>query len=157
MGMLLPRARAVPTPSLASAHAIQRVSAPSLGAGTREIAKMEIRNSKSRNSALVAGSRNRSSARPWASGVSAAGKVLSGRRCSYHAKLGVQSGVVRDTTGVTGADQIIYQFKLDGENIVRRVQPDSGQAILKIPPSGDVMTWVIARIKGLPLCSRPTV
>jgi hypothetical protein len=65
-----------------------------------------------------------------------------------YAKLGVQSGVVGDTIGVTGADQIIYQFNLDGENIVRRVQPDSGQAILNIAPTGDVMTWVIGRYQG---------
>jgi hypothetical protein len=65
-----------------------------------------------------------------------------------YAKLGAQSGVVRDTIGVSGADQTIYQFNLDGENIVRRVQPDSGQAILNIAPTGDVMTWVIGRYQG---------
>jgi hypothetical protein len=76
---------------------------------------------------------------------------LTGRweeRVRVYAKLGAQSGVVRDTTVVTGADQIIYQFNLDGENIVRRVQPDSGQAILNIAPTGDVMTWVIGRYQG---------
>jgi hypothetical protein len=49
-----------------------------------------------------------------------------------YAKIGVQTGVLRDTAAVADAEQIIYQFNLDGANIVRRVQPDPGQAILNI-------------------------
>jgi beta-galactosidase GanA len=56
--------------------------------------------------------------------------------------------VLRDTVSVAGAGQIIYQFNLDGANIVRRVQPDPGQAILRIEPTGDGMSWVIGQYQS---------
>jgi hypothetical protein len=69
-------------------------------------------------------------------------------RARIYAKLGAQTGVLRDTVSVAGTDQIIYQFNLDGANIVRRVQPDPGQAILRIEPTGDGMSWVIGRFQS---------
>jgi hypothetical protein len=56
--------------------------------------------------------------------------------------------VLRDTVAVAGVDKIIYQFNLDGENIVRRVQPAPGQAILYITPTGDALSWVIGQFQS---------
>jgi hypothetical protein len=64
-----------------------------------------------------------------------------------HRKIGVQTGVIADTVRVNSADQTIYQFNLDGPGIVRRVQPDPGQATYAIDGSNSIH-WNIDRFEG---------
>jgi hypothetical protein len=64
----------------------------------------------------------------------------------YH-KFGVQTGVILDTVHVNAADQTIYQFNLDGPGIVRRVQPDPGQATYAIDGQNSIH-WNIDRFEG---------
>jgi hypothetical protein len=59
-----------------------------------------------------------------------------------YAKLGAQTGVLSDTVRVSQADQAIYQFNLDGAGIVRRIQPDPGQAPYAID-SPSALHWSI--------------
>jgi len=49
-----------------------------------------------------------------------------------HHKFGAQTGVIMDTVRVNSSDQTVYQFNLDGTGIVRRLQPDTGQATYAI-------------------------
>ena len=62
-------------------------------------------------------------------------------------KFGAQTGVLADTVRVSSADQAIYQFNLDGAGIVRRVQPDPGQATYSID-SQNSLHWNIDRYEG---------
>jgi len=64
-----------------------------------------------------------------------------------HHKFGAQTGVIVDTVRVNSADQTIYQFNLDGPGIVRRVQPDPGQATYAIDGQSSIH-WNIDRFEG---------
>jgi hypothetical protein len=62
-------------------------------------------------------------------------------------KFGVLTGVLADTVRVNTADQTIYQFNLEGAGIVRRVQPDPGQATYAIDGQNSIH-WNIDRFEG---------
>jgi hypothetical protein len=65
-----------------------------------------------------------------------------------YAKLGVQTGVLRDTVAVPADEKIIYEFNLDDPGIVRRVQPNPGEAIISINGNGTSLTWVIGTFES---------
>jgi hypothetical protein len=76
---------------------------------------------------------------------------LTGRweeQARIYAKLGVQTGIVGDTVRVAAPEQIIYQINLDGTNVVRRVQPNPGQALLHITLTGDGVSWLIGQFES---------
>jgi hypothetical protein len=60
----------------------------------------------------------------------------------YH-KVGVQSGVLADTTAVAPADAYVFEFGVPDSTRVRRIQPSPGEAILDIQPS--TVSWVIGQ------------
>lgn len=62
-------------------------------------------------------------------------------------KVGLQTGRIVDTTAVPAADRIIYEFSGSGDGIVRRIQPDPGEAILRID-SPTVVSWVIGTFQS---------
>src|SRR5689334_13307629 len=64
-----------------------------------------------------------------------------------HHKFGAQTGVIVDTVRVKPADQAIYQFNLDGAGIVRRIQPDTGQATYAIDGPNSIH-WNMDRFEG---------
>jgi hypothetical protein len=87
---------------------------------------------------------------PDTAAISLTADHLTGRwaeAARIHRKLGAQTGVLADTVRVSSADQAIYQFNLDGPDIVRRVQPDPGQATYSID-SQTSLHWNIDRFES---------
>jgi hypothetical protein len=87
---------------------------------------------------------------PDTAAISLTADNLTGRwaeAARIYRKVGAQTGVLADTVGVSSADQSIYQFNLDGTGIVRRVQPNPGQATYSID-SQSALHWNIDRFEG---------